>query len=178
MATAKQIREKELENPEAPNVRDPEHAHELGGTVGMTAGGVVGGTAIGAAAASVIASPLAAPLGAVVGAAIGGALGGSAGESIARSVNPTAEEKYWEENYSNRPYVATSSDFETYRPAYRYGVDSYSKYQGQEFDAIESDLGRDWSQARGTSSLEWNEARDASRDAYDRLNMRTPRSVK
>lgn len=178
MASAKQIRQTEIKNPNDPNVRDPEHAHELGGTLGMTAGGVAGATALGAAAATAIASPLAAPLGAVAGAAIGGALGGSAGESIARSVNPTSEEKYWEDNYRSRPYVSSDRDFDTYRPAYRYGVDSYSKYEGRSFDEIESDIGRDWTNARGTSSLEWNEARDASRDAYDRLASRTPRAVK
>lgn len=178
MATARQIRQTEIENPNDPNVRDPEHAHELGGTLGMTAGGVVGATAAGAAAAAAIASPLAAPLGAVAGAAIGGALGGSAGEGIARSVNPTAEEKYWEENYRSRPYASADRDFETYRPAYRYGVESYGRYEGRSFDDIESDLRRDWLNARGSSSLEWNEARSASRDAYDRLQTRTPRDVK
>lgn len=178
MATAKQIRQRELENPDDPNVRDPEHAHELGGTLGMTAGGVVGGAAVGAAAVSAVASPLAAPIGAVAGAAIGGALGGKAGEAIAREVNPTAEEKYWEENYADRPYIVESRDFETYRPAYRYGIDAYQRYPDREFDQIESDLGRDWSSARGTSSLEWQEAREASRDAYDRLSTRSPRQVK
>lgn len=178
MATAKQIRQHELEHPEDPNVRDPEHAHELGGTLGMAAGGVVGGAAVGAAAVSAIASPLAAPIGAVAGAAIGGALGGKAGEAIAREVNPTAEEKYWEENYRDRPYVAESRDFDTYRPAYRYGVDAYQRNPERSFDEVEADLGREWTTARGTSSLEWHEARDASRDAYDRLSTRSPRSTK
>lgn len=176
MATAKQIRENELRNPNDPNVRDPEHAHELGGTLGMTAAGVAGGIAggVGAVAASAAAGAAlgaaAGPIGVVAGAAIGGALGGIAGERIAREVNPTAEEKYWEENYASRPYVTDGSDFETYRPAYRYGVDSYSKFEGRNFDEIESDLNRDWNAARGTSSMEWNEAREAARDAYGRVS--------
>lgn len=178
MATAKKIREQELKNPNDPNVRDPEHAHELGGTLGMTAVGVpaaiaggVGAIAATAATGATIGAA-AGPLGIVAGAAIGGAIGGAAGESIARAVNPTAEEKYWEENYENRPYYVEGRDFETYRPAYRYGIDNYNRFEGKSFAEVEAELNRDWPKARGTSSLEWNEARPATQDAYERLSAR------
>lgn len=45
--------------------------------------------------------------------------------------------------------------------------------EGRSFNEIESELGRDWQNARGTSSLDWSNARDASRDAYDRAHMST-----
>lgn len=177
MATAKQIREKELQHPEDPNVRDPEHAHELGGTLGMTLAGVPtaiagGATAIAATAAGGTLGAMAGPLGIVAGAAIGGMLGGKAGEAAASLINPTSEEKYWEENYQSRPYYTEGRDFDTYRPAYRYGVDSYNRFEGKSFNEIESELDRDWAKSRGTSSLEWNEAREPTRDAYDRLSAR------
>lgn len=152
--------------------RPEESNHELGGTLGMTVGGVAGGIAAGAAAGAAIGGA-AGPVGAVAGAAIGGALGGSAGESIAREINPTVEEQYWEENYRTRPYIQGDAEFDTYRPAYRYGVDAYSKYPNRSFDEIEPELGRSWESARGTSNLDWQGARDASRDAYSRLNTRT-----
>lgn len=178
MATARQIREQELKNPNDPNVRDPEHAHELGGTLGMTAVGVptaiaggLAGVAAGAATGALSGS-IAGPLGVVAGAAIGGALGGKAGEAVAREVNPTAEEKYWEEEYENRPYYVEGRDFETYRPAYRYGIDNYNRFEGKSFSEVEAELNRDWPKARGTSSLEWNEARPATEDAYNRLSAR------
>lgn len=158
------------QNPNDPNVRDPEHAHELGGTLGMTVGGVAGGIAAGAVAGATIGG-LAGPIGAVAGAAIGGALGGSAGEEIARDVNPTAEELYWQEIYITRPYVSTY-DYETYRPAYRYGVNAYLKYPDRDFKELEPSLNKDWAGARGNSLLDWNQAREASRDAYDRLKNR------
>ena len=157
------------ENPNDPNVRDPEHAHELGGTLGMTVGGVAGGIAAGVAAGAAIGG-VAGPVGAIVGAAIGGALGGSAGETIAREVNPTVEEQYWSENYKTRPYVRDGQDFETYRSAYRYGVDSYSKYPNKSFADLEPNIRNDWGSARGTSTLDWDNAKEPARDAYDRLN--------
>lgn len=97
------------QDPNDPNVRDPEHKHELGGTLGMTVGGVAGGIAAGAAAGAAIGSA-AGPIGVIAGAAIGGALGGSAGESIARDTNPTAAEALEDEieelnekEYNRRP---------------------------------------------------------------------------
>lgn len=178
MATAKKIREQELKNPNDPNVRDPEHAHELGGTLGMTAVGVptaiaggLAGVAAGAATGA-LSGAVAGPLGIVAGAAIGGALGGKAGEAVAREVNPTAEEKYWEENYESRPYYVEGRDFETYRPAYRYGIENYNRFEGKNFAEVEAELNRDWPNARGTSSLEWNEARPATEDAYNRISAR------
>ena len=158
-----------LVNPNDPNVRDPKHAHELGGTLGMTVGGVAGGIAAGVAAGAAIGG-IAGPIGVVAGAAMGGAIGGAAGESVAREVNPTEEEKYWEQNYVTRPYIATGSEFDTYRPAYRHGIDSYNKYEGKAFDDIEPNLADDWTEARGESKLDWPDAREASRDAYDRLH--------
>ena len=178
MATTSKIREKEIQNPEDPNVRDPKHAHELGGTLGMTAVGIptaiaggMAGIAAGAATGA-LSGAVAGPLGVIAGAAIGGALGGAAGEAAAREINPTAEEKYWEEMYEDRPYYVEGRDFETYRPAYRYGIDNYNRFEGKDFAHVEAELNRDWPQARGSSSLEWNEARPATEDAYNRLSTR------
>lgn len=160
------------ENPDDPNVRDPEHAHELGGTLGMTIGGVAGGIAAGAAAGAAIGG-MAGPIGAVAGAAIGGAIGGRAGEDIAREINPTAEEQYWEEHYRTRSYVTSDADYETYRPAYRMGVDAYRSNPGKRFDDLEPSLRNNWG---ADNHLGWEEAREAARDAFTRLeNDRTPR---
>lgn len=176
MATAKKITPRLIdEDPNDPNVRDPEHKHELGGTLGMTIGGVTGGIAAGMATGAALGGTVG-PIGAVVGAAIGGAIGGSAGESIAAEINPTAEEKYWEANYSTRPYVNRQNDFETYRPAYRMGVESYRKYPNQEFDSFEPSIRNDWGNVRGDSKLEWQDAREAARDAFNRVKTNSRQS--
>ena len=149
---------------------DP-NAHELGGTLGATVGGVAAGIGAGVAAGAAIGG-LGGPVGAVVGAAIGGAIGGKAGEAVAREVNPTEEEQYWSQEYRSRPYVAEGSDYEAYRPAYRYGAESTTKFENRAFDDVEADLERNWQKARGTSSLEWNDAREPVRDAYLRVQNR------
>lgn len=145
-----------------------EGAHELGGTIGMAAAGAAGGVAGGLAAGAAVGAPLG-PVGIVAGAAIGGALGGAAGESIARAVNPTDEELYWENSFRTRPYVTKDAQYDTYRPAYRYGVDSFGTYLGRSYTDVRSELGSNWEKSRGKSTLAWEDAEPATRDAYERL---------
>lgn len=133
-------------------------AHPVG--VGL---GTAGGAAAGAAGGAVLG-----PIGAVVGAVIGGVAGGLAGKGVAEAIDPTVEDKYWSKNYRSRPYVAKGTKYEEYRPAYLYGVQAQTKHQDKPFDQAEANLRRGWTKARGESSLEWQQARDAVRDAYDR----------
>ena len=50
-------------------------------------------------------------------------------------------------------------------------------YPGRSFDDVEADLSRDWETRRGSSSLEWDDARDASRDAWQRVSDRVERAT-
>ncbi len=159
------------ENPDDPNVRDPEHAHELAGTLGMATVGVAGGILAGVAGGAVLGG-IAGPAGAVVGAAIGGAIGGVVGEDIAREFNPTPEEEYWALNYHTRPYIVAGHDYASYGPAYRVGVDGFYANPTESFDNLEPTLRNNWNIARGDSPLEWAEARHAARDAFSRLAER------
>lgn len=140
----------------------------VGAAVGGVAGGVAGGAAAGAAAGG-----MTGPVGAVVGAAVGAAVGALAG----RKVDPAVEDAYWKDNYSSRPYVTAGSTYDEYAPAYRYGTDAYSKYPGRSFDEVEPDLSRDWATARGNSSLEWERAKHATRDAWQRVSDTVERAV-
>ena len=89
--------------------------------------------------------------------------GGLAGKGIAEKIDPTVEEAYWRENYVSRPYVTKGSNFDDYGPAYRYGIDNYSKYPGKKFDDVEADLARDWQRAKGKSALAWDNAKHATK---------------
>lgn len=149
-----------------PNVNETSPTAK-GAVIGGVAGGVAGGAAAGAAVGGVTG-----PVGAVIGAAIGAAAGALAG----RSVDPTAEDTYWRDNYATRPYVSGAS-YDDYGPAYRYGVDAYSRYPDRSFDDVESDLSRDWSTARGRSSLEWDRAKHAARDAWHRVSNGVERAI-
>jgi hypothetical protein len=99
-----------------------------------------------------------------------------AGRGVGKAIDPAGEDAYWRDNFSSRPYVGTRS-YDDYGPAYRYGVDSYSRYQGRTFDDVERDLSRGWNTARGSSSLEWDNARHATRDAWNRLSNTVERAI-
>jgi hypothetical protein len=152
--------------------RDPITGAPGSHPVGTGLGAAAGGMAAGAAAGTV-----AGPVGTVVGAAIGAVAGGLAGKGIAEKIDPTIEEAYWRENYVSRPYVNKSYSYDDYGPAYMYGVDNYSRYQGRKFEDIESDLGRDWQRAKGKSRLAWEDAKHATKDAFHRVSDTVERAV-
>ena len=97
-------------------------------------------------------------------------VGGLAGKGVAESIDPTRELTYWRENYKTRPYADKATAFDEYESAYGYGVSSYTKYPGRSFDDVDSDLSRDWNASRGKSTLAWDRARFAARDAWDRVS--------
>ena len=151
--------------------RDPLTGAPGSHPVGTAAGAVAGGVAAGAAAGTV-----AGPVGTVVGAAVGAVVGGLAGQGIAEQIDPTREDAYWRDNFSSRPY-AGGATYDDYRPAYRYGWDSYSKYPGRRFDEVESDLSRDWDRTKGESKLTWDRAKLATKDAWNRVSDSVERAI-
>lgn len=78
------------------------------------------------------------------------------------------EDRYWRAHYASRPYVML--DYDSYRPAYRYGVFIYSRFEGRPYhDIDESELRRGWENLKDKATLTWERAKDAVRDAYERL---------
>ena len=140
---------------------------------GAVAGGVVGGVAGGVAAGAAIGG-MTGPVGAAVGAAVGAVVGAVTGRSV--KADPVVEDTYWRDNYKDRPYVAGGS-YDDFGPAYAHGVNSYSKYPNRSFDDVESQLGSDWSNTRGSSTLGWDRAKHASRDAWQRVSDSVERAV-
>jgi len=138
-------------------------AHPIGTGIGAALGGAAAGAATGTVAG---------PVGTVVGAAVGAIVGGLAGKGVAESIDPTVEAAYWRDNFKSRPYAANATSFDDYGPAYGYGVSSYTKYPDRSFDDVEADLARDWDSARGESKLQWAQARNATRDAWERVGNR------
>ncbi|AGA29055.1 hypothetical protein [Singulisphaera acidiphila] len=137
----------------------------LGAAVGGATAGVLGGIAAGA-----VSGTAAGPIGSVVGAVVGGVAGGLAGKGIAESIDPTVEDAYWRANHTARPYYDPSRTYDDYEPAYRHGWESRSKYEDKSFDDVESDLQHDWETRQAKpSSMSWEKARPATRDAWDRL---------
>ena len=135
------------------------------------------GAALGGAAAGALTGTVAGPLGTLIGAAVGAVAGGLAGKGVAESIDPTVEDTYWRENYSARPYVAADSTYDDYGPAYGYGVSGFGKYPGRSFDEVEPELAKDWAATRGTSTLVWEHAKHATRDAWTKLSDTVERAI-
>jgi hypothetical protein len=143
-----------------------------------TGGGAVAGAAVGGVAAGATTGALAGGVTGPVGAAIGAAVGAVAGAVMGRkAADPAVEDKYWREQHSNQPYARQDVDYEHYSPAYRAGVESYSRNPGRSFDEVEPELRSNWGSTRGKSSLEWDHARPAAKGAWDRVSNMTERAI-
>lgn len=148
------------ENPD-PITGEP-GAHPVG--VGL---GAAGGAAAGAAIGSV-----AGPVGSAVGAAAGGVAGGLLGKGIAEAFDPTAELDYWRDAHAGRPYAA-GRRFSDLEPAYRVAIDSYQTSPSPvPFSHVEPKLRASYESARSSNLLDWGTARDASKDAWERIAER------
>jgi hypothetical protein len=144
-------------------------SHPVGTAIGAVGGAVAVGAAIGT---------IAGPVGTAVGAALGLAAGALAGKGIADMADPEGESEFWRTNWQTREYVDPTLDYERdYSPAYRYGVDAYSRFPERHYDEIETDLSAGWDEARGESRLEWEHARHAARDAWHRVKDAAERAM-
>lgn len=139
-------------------------AHPVGTGVGAAAGGVAG-AAVGSVAG---------PIGTAVGAAAGAIAGGLGGKAVGERINPTVEEGYWRENYRSESYHNPQFGYDDYAPAYRTGYEGRARYGDRGFEQAESDLRSEYERGRGNSRLEWNDAREATRAAWHRVERALP----
>jgi hypothetical protein len=110
--------------------------------------------------------------GAFAGGTAGGVAGGITGKVIAERINPQHEDEYWRLEFPTRTYAAGSKfGWDDYEPAFRLGYQRYPDCHGRSFDEVEPEFAQRWPEARGESRLEWDEARHAVRDAYERLRQ-------
>ncbi len=154
---------KDTRNPSRHPIRETLGSHP----VGLGVGGVVGGAAAGALAGTVFG-----PIGTLIGAGVGLVAGAAAGQRVAERIDPDGENEYWSNEYANRPYVDTGNyDYDRdYAAAYGYGLQVREQHGARDFDASDDDLREGWDLARGGSLLEWDEAREAARDAWFRAD--------
>ncbi len=141
--------------------------HPLGGAVGAVAGAAAGSAVVGAIQGAAVGTVAGLP-GMAAGVAIGGVVGALAGKGAAQAINPTTEDEYWNQNYKDRDYVERDEPYDTYRTAYRHGVESFTKYEGRRYEDIEPQVRQAW-ETRSDTTLPWDKAAPASRDAYQRL---------
>ncbi|MGV3572564.1 MAG: hypothetical protein ACO1PB_18350 [Ramlibacter sp.] len=155
------------------NKDNPDAKKAAGAGVG-TVGGAAAGGVVGGATAGMLAGGVTGPVGAAIGAAVGAVAGAVMGKKTA---DVAVEDSYWRENHATRPYARKDLAFDDYQPAYRHGVETYNRNPNRSFDEVEPELSRDWSRARGKSSLEWGDAKPAARDAWDRVSNAAERVI-
>ena len=154
--------------------RNPDHitktqsSHLVGTGIGAVAGGAAAGAAVGTVAG---------PAGTIAGAAVGAVVGGIAGHSVAKVVNPSVEDAYWRENHRRQSY-AKGRSYDDFSPAYRTGYEGYAQYgaKGFTFEDREVDLRKSYEATQ--PKLAWDEARPASRAAWQRFQDQPPKGSK
>jgi hypothetical protein len=75
--------------------------------------------------------------------------------------------KDWQANYAR-----LGGTYDDYAPAYRYGYDMRreARYQGRNWDDVESDLRSDWDTRYGSSGAStWERMKAAVRSGWDRM---------
>ena len=136
------------------------------------------GTTAGAAAMGGLATMaglgIAGPIGGAVGALLGTAVGASLGHNAAEAVNPTYGdvEPELRDTFATRPY-ATDRRYEDYQGAYAFGTSERVRLRESQWDdTVEADLRSRWESMPENSSLRWDDARGAVRDAWDTTDRR------
>ncbi|MBJ9580565.1 hypothetical protein [Acinetobacter baumannii] len=165
----------DLNSPPTNNNHVPD-MNEGGENLVATGAGTLGGTAVGAAFGVVGGPP-----GAVVGGIIGGVVGAIAGSDIAQTNNQKddsndwqEEDNYWRENYKKMPYYTENKNLEydrDYRAAYRLGYENRVHNNAEiNFSEVESKLKAKWEQVKGSSRLQWEEAKFAVEDGLKKIH--------
>jgi uncharacterized protein (TIGR02284 family) len=88
---------------------------------------------------------------------------------FAERVDHAAEDAYWSGRYQREPYYRAGLAYDDYRPAYELGWSNRSVRE-HDFDTLEPGIAAEWGSRRGSSQLDWNEARIAARAAWDRAD--------
>jgi hypothetical protein len=155
--------------------KNPSNKDPISGAPGAHPAGVGAGATAGAVAGAALGS-MAGPVGTVIGGAAGAVAGGLAGKGAAESVNPTAEDSYWRDNYTKTPGYKSDYTYDDYAPAYRTGYTGWerAKASGETWDTHEPKLRSEYERTKGKSRLAWEEAKGAARAGWDRVERAIP----
>jgi hypothetical protein len=99
-----------------------------------------------------------------------------AGKAAGGEFNPSVHDMYWREAFSREPYYRADYTYDDYAPAYRTGYETAGRYLGQSrrFADVEPELRMTYERIKGKSRLAWDEAKDAVRAAWHRVERLVP----
>jgi hypothetical protein len=133
-----------------------------GTTFGAAGGAIVGG----------VLGSLGGPGGTVIGALAGAAAGGVVGHVIGAGGWADSDEKYWQENLPKQPFYQQGFDYADYAEALRLGYQRVPELQGKSYEESESRLIEEWERVKGSSRLTPEQARQATRAAWEHASNR------
>ena len=162
--TTQIITKKIVANEEELN-RDP-----LTGTPGAHPVGTGAGAASGGVAGAAVGMAVGGPVGSVIGATIGAIAGGLSGKSLAESVNPTEEERFWQETFVREPFYVAGKNYEYYAPGFRAGWEGRVRFDGRSFAAAESELAAEYYLSKSEIDPPWSDVRLAAEAAWNRVD--------
>lgn len=139
--------------------------HPVSTGLGAAAGGMAAGAAIGTVAG---------PIGTIAGATAGAIIGGVAGNALGQAIDPKVEDAYWQKAYAKESYYQAGLTYDDYAPAYRTGYQGRAQYAGRKFNDVERDLEARYNREKGSSKLGWENAKRATRAAWDRIERAMP----
>lgn len=149
--------------------RDDRHHHD-DVSAGKLAAEGVGGAAAGAAGAAI--GAMAGPVGMIVGGLagiVGGWWAGKAAAESAKHYTPE-DDRHYRDSYESSPGRIADRSFDDVRPAYQVGhlAGRNPDYKDRDWEAVEPDLERGWTDTVRERHGEWDAARPYARDAFTR----------
>jgi len=162
------------------DIRDKHDTKDDGekATAGKLAAEGVGGAAAGAAGAAI--GSMAGPAGMIIGGLAGIVGGWWAGKAAVESAKhyTVEDDRYYRDAYESSPTRIADRSFEDVRPAYHAGhlAGKNPDYKDRQWDSVEPDLQRGWTDEVRAQHGEWDAARPFARDAFTR-SRNTPGSA-
>lgn len=74
---------------------------------------------------------------------------------------------YWRERFSAEPYYDQNQFYDDYEPAYQIGHQARADDYIRAYEQVEAELESRWRDERGSSKLEWAQARAAVRRGWE-----------
>jgi len=99
---------------------------------------------------------------------------GTGGLAAGEDLDETAEGDYWREHFERRPWYQPGRPYEHYEPGFRLGWQSAAGIgdEATEFEDVEMELERRWTYELSSGEMDWEDVREAVRDAWNHARDR------